>query len=269
MPDFVYNWPLWITGILLTALFVGVAAIAVVVRRRLFPLPATGDGDGEFTATMVHSMMVFYALVAALIAVGVWERHADVATSVTGEATALLALYRDVSDYPEPARTQLRDAIRAYTEQIIHEAWPQQRRGIVPSGGVARVDRIQELLLPFEPTTDGQKLLHGETLRQYDAMVDARHHRVDANHERLPGMMWWVDIVGGILCLVGASLFRVERAGFHIVSAGLLAALMSMILFMTLALERPYRGDLGIGAEAYELVLDHVMAPNGAAEHAR
>ena len=35
-------------------------------------------------------------------------------------------------------------------------------------------------LVAFEPTTEGQKILHAETLRAYSQMIEARRLRLDA-----------------------------------------------------------------------------------------
>ena len=53
---------------------------------------------------MVHSVMVFYGLAVALIAVNVFETSADVEKIVSAEASALAALYRDAETYPDPIR---------------------------------------------------------------------------------------------------------------------------------------------------------------------
>ncbi len=34
-------------------------------------------------------------------------------------------------------------------EQIIHKAWPQQKRGEMPAAGVAMVTRIEEVLFAY------------------------------------------------------------------------------------------------------------------------
>lgn len=61
----------------------------------------------------------------------------------------------------------MQKGLRDYTQQVIHEAWPLIQRGQVPSGGLEHMTRFQVVLTTFEPTTEGQKLLHGETLRAY------------------------------------------------------------------------------------------------------
>lgn len=201
----------------------------------------------------------FYGLAVALIAVSVSQTHSDVSKIVSAEATALAALYRDVSAYPGPVRPQLQDLLRDYVQYVIQEAWPLQRRGKVPGGGVDRINRFQAMLVGFEPVTEGQKLLHGETLRAYNQMIQARRLRLDAVHTGLPSVMWAVIVAGAFIGLGATFLFKVEDARLHGILVTLLAAFIGLVVFMILALDRPFRGDLGIGPQPYQLIYDQLM----------
>ena len=48
-----------------------------------------------------------------------YQNHSDVEKAVANEASSLAALYRDISAYPEPDRTDLKNAIRGYTRSTI------------------------------------------------------------------------------------------------------------------------------------------------------
>src|SRR5438093_4118499 len=141
---------------------------------------------------MVHSVMVFYGLALALIAVNVFEPYADVSKIISQEATALAVLYRDVGGYPEPLRSQLQKELREYVDYVIHDAWPLQQRGQVPSAGVERMNRFQDLMITFEPATPRQNILHAEAFRAYNNMIQARRLRLDAVGIGLPSVMWIV-----------------------------------------------------------------------------
>jgi hypothetical protein len=41
----------------------------------------------------------------------------------------------------------------------------------------------------------------------------------------------------------------------------LLAMFIGLVIFMILALDRPFRGDLGVQPEPYQLIYDHLMKP--------
>jgi hypothetical protein len=262
MFESLFDLPLLLVG---PAIIATLCLFAVVglwfVRRRVLPRLRVDASDSEFTGAMLQSVIVFYGLAVALIAVSVWQTYSDTAKVVSEEATALAAIYRDVSSYPEPARSDMQNELRAYTQYVINEAWPLQRRGQVPRGGVELMNRFQATLVSFEPVTEGQKLLHGETLRAYNEMIKARRLRLDAVNTGLPGVMWTVIIMGAFIGLSASFFFRVEDARLQGTQVLLLAVFIGLIIFMILALDRPFRGDLGVRADPYQLIYDQLMKP--------
>jgi hypothetical protein len=260
MIEFLFDLPLWITGL---AVVVSLCLFAIgglfLVRRRLLPRLRIRNEDSEFIGTMVQCVMVFYGLAVALIAVSVSETYSDVSKIVSQEATALAALYRDVSGYPEPIRPHLQRELREYTQYVIQEAWPLQERGEFPGGGVTHMNRFQDELIAFEPVTEGQKLLHGEALRAYNHLIEARRLRLDAVGTKLPTVMWVVIVVGAFIGLSATFCFPVDDARLHVMLVMMLATFVGLIIFMILALDRPFRGDLGIGAQPYQLIYDQLM----------
>jgi hypothetical protein len=260
MFEWIFDIPLVVTGpaiILLLCLF-AVGGL-IVVRRRLLPRLRIGGEDAELNGSIVHAVMVLYGLAVALIMVSVWEAYSDTSKIVSEEAASLAALYRDVSSYPEPIRFELQKELRDYTDQVIHGAWPLQRRGQVPTAGVEHMTRFQDVLDKFEPATEGQKILHAETLRAYNLLTQARRRRLDAVETGLPAVMWTVIIVGAFISLSIFFFFKVGDVRLHGILASLLAIFMGLAIFLIMSLDRPFRGDLGIKPKAYELVYDHLM----------
>ena len=156
MFESLFDLPLLIAGPLIIGALCQFAVIGlVVVRRRVLPRLRVQVEDSEFTGSMMQSVMVFYGLAVALIAVSVFQTYSDTSKVVTGEATSLNAIYRDVSSYPEPIRTDLQNELRDYTDQVILQAWPLQRRGQIPTAGIEHMSRFQAVLDKFEPVTEG------------------------------------------------------------------------------------------------------------------
>ena len=260
MFEALFDLPLLITGpAIVGSLCLFAVAGLTVVRRRVLPRLRIHVEDSEFTGAMMQSVMVFYGLAVALMAVSVSQTYSDVSKIISGEATALAALYRDVSSYPEAIRPRLQHELRDYVQYVIQEAWPLQRRGKVPGGGVERMNRFQAILVSFEPATEGQKLLHGETLRAYNHMILARRLRLDAVNTGLPAVMWAVIVAGAFISLSASFFFKVEDARLQGIQVLLLAAFVGLVIFMIFALDRPFRGDLGLGPEPYQLIYDQLM----------
>ena len=259
--DFLFDVPLLISGPVVIAVLVGVSLLGLNwFRKSQLPRLRFGEIDGDFCTAMVTSIMVFYGLATALIAVNVWETYVRVEEIIKQEASTLAVFYRNVSAYPEPVRGELREEIRAYTEQLIHQSWPLQRRGKIPTEGVKFNDRIQTTLAGFEPMTEAQKVLALETLASYDRMMEARRMRLDSVERKLPGVMWMVIILGAFISLFSTYFFPVLDARVHRTQIALLATFIGLVIFMILAIDRPYRGDLGMKATPYEVVYEHLMA---------
>lgn len=252
--------PLWLLAILLNVWLISVALIGLWVSRRfVLPRMRLGYDDAYVAAAVVQSVMMLYGLIAALTAVGVWQRYTDVSNVVSAEATAIASLWRDTGGYPEPLREETRKVLRGYTEQIVHDAWPQQRNGQVPSEGVEWMDRFQALVYSFEPVTESQKVLHAETISAFNQLVQQRRQRLDSVHAALPGVLWWVLLPGAMGCLLLCLFFHVPNVYLHGIMLVGLAGFLSMVLFVIITLDRPFTGEMGISADSYQLIIDHHM----------
>jgi hypothetical protein len=81
MLESLFDLPLVIAG---PAIIVSLCLLAIggmlLVRRRVLPRLRINEEDAHFSGTMVHSVMAFYGLAVALIAVNVFERVAASST---------------------------------------------------------------------------------------------------------------------------------------------------------------------------------------------
>ena len=91
------------------------------------------DLDGDFISTLVHSVMVLYALTVAMIAITVWETYDTAALDRLGRSDVTCdAVSRRRAPILSQLGEQLQDALRGYTEYVIEEAWPEQHKGRIP-----------------------------------------------------------------------------------------------------------------------------------------
>lgn len=260
MPDSVFDTPLIIAGIVIigTLCLFSVAGLAFV-RRFVLPRLRVRMEDSEYAGAILQSIMVFYGLAVALMAVSVSQSYSDVSKILSNEATNIAAVYRDVSGYPEPIRSKLQAELRNYTDQIIHGAWPLMAKGKVPTVGVQYMNRFQEMLIAFEPATEGQKLLHAETLRAYNQLIQARRLRLDSVGTGLQPVMWAVIIAGALIGLSASFFFKVEDARLQGIHTLLLAVFIGLVIFMIFVMDHPFRGGLALSPGSYQLIYDHLM----------
>ena len=97
---------------------------------------------------------------------------------------------------------------------------------------------------------------------EFNQLLESRRLRLDAVQTRVPGIMWGVVIIGALIGLTTSFFFRVADVRLHYALVGLLAAFIGLVMFMILAFDRPFRGDLGLSPESYQLVYEQLMTTN-------
>ena len=171
----IYDIPRWQGALLFSAVFVGFTWLGLVLIRPWVRRQAANQPDWDVViGAILAAFVVFYGITLALIAVSAYQGYVAANQTVGREAAALGTLYRDVSSYPEPIRGELQAMLRDYTRYVIEEAWPAQRRGVIPEGGTARTTAFQNRLLAFQPQTRSEAILHAETIDQFGVFVDYR-----------------------------------------------------------------------------------------------
>ena len=125
------------------------------------------------------------------------------------------------------------------------------------------MDRFQKELRVFEPATEGQKALHTETLRGFDALIHARRLRLDSISSGLPRPMWAVVVVGALITIVSAFFFDIGNPRLHQWMLAMLAGVLGLLIFLIAFYDSPYRGSHGVTPEPYELIHDQLMSAEG------
>src|ERR1700741_5407791 len=132
MPLWVYNVPPLVLALLMVVTIAGVSLGGLLLPTRLLlPRFHYHDGVNDAISGTVQAIGVFYGITVGLIAVGVWNTNSNAYDLVSKEAASIGALYRDVSGYPEPVRSDLQRGVAEYTHAVIEQVWPAQRQGIV------------------------------------------------------------------------------------------------------------------------------------------
>lgn len=260
MADWVYELPPLQIGLLLLALF-EVVSLAGLFAARRFVLPHIRyhDGVNDAISGSVQSIGVFYGVTIGLIAVGVWTNYSTAAGLATNEASIIAMLYRDVSSYPEPARTALRAGLFDYTQGVITEAWIAHSRGEIPITNTLRLNDIQARLTSFEPETKGQEILHAETLGAFNKLVQARRERLDAVGGGLSQVMWAVIWIGAAISIAIGYFYHIEDPKLHAIAIGLMAAFISIVVLVIVVNDRPFFGSTALKPEAYQKIVDTLM----------
>lgn len=255
MFDGIYALPIAPLAALTAIVFVGAYWAGCILLRPILRVFVRNHGsDNTIVGTVLSAFGVLYGLLLSLIAVAAYQNLTAVELEAGGEASALLALYRDVSNLPKAEGDPLQSMLIEYCETITEKEWPELRKGIIPLGAGQRLIAIRSRLLDLEVTTRKSELLQEESIKHFEELTDHGRKRRYAAEAGIPTVMWYVVIVGTIINFALMWMFEM-RFVTQLVLGGLLAFFLGALILLIAVLERPYRSvEFGVSPKPYELV---------------
>ena len=256
----IYSLPPWLFGILCIGAFISFGLLGTQLTRNFVRRVHDVDhSHNDIVGYYLSAVTVFYGITLGLVAIGTWNNYAAIQDRVDREAQVVASLYRDVNVYPEPMRTALTGDLRAYTREVIDNSWPQMRRGIIPVGSAPMLDSFQAHLLQFNPTTMGEQVLHGESYREFNALVEVRRSRLDSVTTSLPRSLWWMVILGALTCIAATWFFHMRSDLMHRWMTVLMSGLLGLMIFLVATLDNPFRGKVSVGPDSLERVYQQLL----------
>jgi hypothetical protein len=256
----IYDIPNWQLCLVIEAAFGGVALVGFYLTRPLVRRLLNGSGKhNDITSYFITGVAVLYGLTLGLIAVGTWQNFSDADSKASKEANSLGALYRDLDGYPPELRLEAERMLREYVQVVISKEWPAHRKGESSDAGDLLLEELENKLMAFEPATETKKIAHMEAIKSLSAVTQNRVYRLQSVNTALPGVLWAVVLLGAVINIALTYLFWVENGLLHALLIVAFACTLAMLIFLTAAMDNPYRGEFSVSTETYQYILDHVM----------
>jgi hypothetical protein len=255
----IYNIPNWASFLLIVGSTLAVGWIGLFGLRSWVSRLHDEHNHNEVVSYFLAAVVLFYGVMVGLIAVGVWEQFSSTDEKVALEASALAALYRDVSEFPAPDRSRLQTDVREYTRYVIQGSWPLQRQGIIPTHANDVLWRIQADLMSFQPTMNSENNIQIEALHAYNALVELRRMRLHNVESGLPAAVWVVVALGAAITLAVGCFFDTKSFAVHFWMVSLMSALIGLIIWLLAMMDHPFLGEVSIGPEPFEQVYNTIM----------
>ena len=254
-----YDLPHWLFAAIIVVVFVGLALGGVLATKGwVRKLHITDHSHNDIVGYFLAFVTVVYGITLGLVAVGTWENYSRVQAQTDGEAQTVASMYRDAGAYDEPQRSTLRQDLRLYLKLVVTQDWPLQRRGIVPSASGPALDQFETDLMSVKASDRTSDIIQAEIFKKFNELVEARRSRLRSVVGGLPGAVWSLVILGGLITVVVTWFFDAKSLGMHLWMTGLSAALLGLVIFLIGTLDSPYRGTASIGPDAYEMLYDQL-----------
>jgi ABC-type branched-subunit amino acid transport system permease subunit len=110
---------------------------------------------------------------------------------------------------------------------------------------------LQATLSAYEPKTEAQKTVHAATVTEFNEMAKLGRQRLQSVKTGLPAALWWVVILGAFINILLVWLLVIEDIRVHIILSLMMTLTMGLLIFLTAAMDNPYRGEFSISTDSF------------------
>ncbi|PKV82787.1 DUF4239 domain-containing protein [Streptomyces sp. TLI_146] len=245
------------------ALLVGAAAAAtaaVFVVTRIIPADSRRRHN-DVLGFVYAEIGVIYAVVLAMVVVGVWETHSREHANTYTETNALLQISWYARSLPQPDRTTLVHLTESYTSTVIHQEWPLLGQGKDSATAWALFTDLRDFINVRQPETGADQTRYQSALDAVGQLGDARRERVnEAATAGVPALLWAALLVGAVMTVGFVYLFEVGSLRIHAGAVCALALTVGVMLLIVYQFNHPFDGELKIQPTAFELAMHRMEA---------
>jgi hypothetical protein len=235
-----------LVGALITAAVTAAAIAAMLLVRRRAP-----DGgyfaDGDRAAGVFGVLATGFSVLLGFIVFLAFTSYDQSRTGAEREALTLVQQVETAQFFPRSTGAELTGELVCYGRSVVHDEWDRMRDGTLDDGvnpwGVELFRTVQGI----EPDTASEQSAYDKWLEQTSAREEARLDRVHGAVGVIPTPLWIV------LFFVAAVIFTFtlffadsgERRVVQALLMGSIVAVMTTMLLLLSALDRPFHGGVG------------------------
>ncbi|HEU5469238.1 MAG TPA: hypothetical protein VFV67_01185 [Actinophytocola sp.] len=235
---------LWVLGV------AAVTAVLTILVRRF----SKGDENAAEGIGGVFTIVAgVQAVLMAFVLISLFDTVGSARSGSFTEANALVGVYWAGDSLPEPARTQIQELTRSYTNTVIEQEWPSMREGEpVATAGWDQLERIRVTIDSAPTENDWQSDRKTEAASQLWTVYEARQSRLGAAGESgVSAVLWITLLVGSLLTIALPYLFYVPKLHVHIVMIAVLTGTITLLLFSIYQLQNPFGGGAPVDPDAF------------------
>jgi hypothetical protein len=242
-------------GVLIAIMAILLAVGGLVLVEYLVPWQVRRQHND--VAGFIYAVLgVVYAVLLGFTTIVVWEDFEAARETTESEANELAEIFWLARELPEPRRERLQELARTYAEVVIDEEWSLMEQGRASPRAWALVNQMRLTVYDFEPNTAAEQVLYDQGLTIVHDLEDQRNLRLLEAGVGIPGILWGVLVIGGIIVVAFTYLFGLENTGSHRLMIASLAAIVALAIFTIYALDHPFAGITHVQPESFELVLE-------------
>ena len=229
--------------------------------QRLVPT-GTRQQHNDVAGFIYAVLGVAYAVLLGLTVIAVWEEWEVAKDTASDEANELAEIFSIAHGLPPREGERVQELARSYARVVVEDEWTLMAQGEASPRAWDLLDEIRGSIGEFNPTTGAQQALYEQALERVHELADARRDRLLEAEEGIPAILWVVLLVGGAIVVGFTYLFGLESTLVHTLMVTALTLVIGLVLFTVAVLDHPFKGDVQVGPDAFEMELERFQESN-------
>jgi hypothetical protein len=205
----------------------------------------------ETAGFLIGIVGVVYAVLLAFVVVVVWERYNDTARNLDQEANQIGDLWLMAGGFAPELRAQVRGPLVAYARTVVDTEFASMRHEEASPEAEAAFIRIWNAYRAAEPRSETERALYAESLATMNILSDDRRTRLHEARDHMPGVVWAALYGGAAITIAFTFLFQLKSYRVQLVMTSAVVTLIALVLFLVMALNRPFGGVLPLSSDPF------------------
>jgi hypothetical protein len=199
-----------------------------------------------------------YAVLLGFMLFTVWTNFTAAELNADVEANSLVNVYHLADGLPDQQREEIKTLARQYADTVLEKEWPEMDRGELPLEGHYISEKMWNTIMSERSATPTESTAEDHAISELTSMSEHHRTRLLQSEARLPQILWWVLIVGGVLTIASGCLFGSGSFGLHAVQVFALSTLISLVLLAIADIDRPFQGAVHVTSYAFQRAQAHM-----------
>jgi len=234
----------WAVLLTLVATAVAVGAMLLVRRRA----PEGGYfADGDRAAGVFGVLATGFSVLLGFIVFLAFTSYDQSRTGAEREALTVVQQIETAQFFPGTSSDRLTGELVCYGRSVVHDEWPRMREGTLGDTLNPWGVRLFSTLKTVDPKTATEQSAYDKWLDQTSDREEARLDRVHGAVGVIPPQLWIVLFLVAAIIFVYTLFFADsgERAVVQSLLIGSVVAVMTVLLLLLSALDRPFHHGVG------------------------
>jgi Ca2+/Na+ antiporter len=235
---------------LVVILTMAASLLAILGLNRLWP-SQTRRAHNELIGWQLTVLGTTYAVIVGFMLYTVWTNFGLADANASAEANSLVKVYHLAEGLPSAQRTDLRKAATTYADVVVNAEWPAMERNEGRFAATAQKEAMWRILMTVKTASPTESTAEDHAITELSHMSEHRRMRELASGSHLPGILWWVLLVGGFLTVISACMFGADNVTLHTLQVAFFSLLIALILIAIADIDQPFRGSVHVSDAAF------------------